>query len=107
MGFPSPAKDFIEQRLDLNALLVARPGTTLKVDTVSGFALVDRSLMPQTGDTVAFELFGINQFGRVYPACIITEDGEAVEGDALEEVRVIGVVTTEVTCLYDRYRPVI
>ena len=62
-GFPSPAQDYIEQRLDLNDLLVRRPGATYFV-RVSGDSMieggigdgdmlvVDCSLTPEQGDIV-------------------------------------------------------
>lgn len=39
-GFPSPAQDYIEQRLDLNDLLVQRPSATYFV-RVSGDSMVE------------------------------------------------------------------
>ncbi|WP_368900334.1 phage repressor protein [Mixta calida] len=102
MGFPSPAQDYIERRLDLNDLLIARPAATLKIDTCSGFVLVDRSLTPCAGDTVALELFGNGQTGRLYESCIVTEGGEVLEEDVLESVMLIGVVTFEIVELYTR-----
>ena len=62
-GFPSPADDFIETKLDLNEHLVKHPAATFFV-RVSGEAMadigirdgdilvVDRSLDPQQGDIV-------------------------------------------------------
>lgn len=39
-GFPSPAQDYIEQRLDLNTLLVSHPSSTYFI-RVSGDAMID------------------------------------------------------------------
>ncbi len=62
-GFPSPAEDYIEQRLDLNELLVQNPAATFFVrvngDSMTGAGInhndilvVDRSLEPANGRIV-------------------------------------------------------
>jgi len=62
-GFPSPAEDYIEQRLDLNELLIQNPAATFFVrvngDSMSGaginnkdILIVDRSLEPVSGKIV-------------------------------------------------------
>lgn len=62
-GFPSPAADYVEGRLDLNSLLVHRPAATFFVrisgDSMIGagiftgdLAIVDRSVTPERGDVV-------------------------------------------------------
>ena len=62
-GFPSPADDYIEGRLDLNELMVANPAATFFVrvagDSMLGAGIhhndilvVDRSLMPTSGKVV-------------------------------------------------------
>lgn len=39
-GFPSPAQDYIEQRIDLNELLIQRPSATYFV-RVSGDSMIE------------------------------------------------------------------
>ncbi len=68
-GFPSPAQDYIEQRLDLNTLLVPHPAATYFV-RVSGDSMidggisdgdmlvVDSSLQADHGDIVIATLAG-------------------------------------------------
>ncbi len=62
-GFPSPAEDYIEQRLDLNELLIQHPAATFFVrvngDSMTGaginhndILIVDRSLEPVSGKIV-------------------------------------------------------
>ncbi|MDH3393592.1 MAG: translesion error-prone DNA polymerase V autoproteolytic subunit [Desulfobulbaceae bacterium] len=62
-GFPSPAEDYIEGRLDLNELMVANPAATFFVrvsgDSMLGAGIhdkdilvVDRSLEPVSGKVV-------------------------------------------------------
>jgi len=68
-GFPSPAADYVEGRLDLNERLIARPAATFIV-RVSGdslrragihsgdLAIVDRSIKPRSGQIVVAALNG-------------------------------------------------
>jgi len=68
-GFPSPAEDYVEGKLDLNDLLVQRPAATFFVrivgDSMTGagiftgdLAIVDRSLKPERHDAVVAVLNG-------------------------------------------------
>lgn len=63
MSFPSPAKDYHEEKIDLNNLLIANPSATfpMRVETdamngdgiISGsLALVDRSLPVRNGNII-------------------------------------------------------
>ena len=72
-GFPSPADDFIEDEIDLSRLLISnRPATFLvRVRGTSmveahlfdgDLAIVDRSLMPQSGDVVVVDVDGERSF---------------------------------------------
>ncbi len=56
MGFPSPAADYIEKRIDLNAILMPNPVNVICMGTSEGFVLVDFSLRASPGDTVAFQI---------------------------------------------------
>jgi DNA polymerase V len=62
-GFPSPAEEYIEAKLDLNSYLIQHPSSTYMVriegDSMIGagiysgdLAVVDRSLEPKHGDIV-------------------------------------------------------
>ena len=107
MGFPSPAKDFAERRLDLNEMMVLRPAATLFVPTADGIALVDKSIRPKEGDTIYFQAFGQCQFGIFGPGYIICQDGDALEGEVLEEVTIVGVQTWGVISVHEDNRPTI
>ena len=72
-GFPSPADDFIEEEIDLQRLLITnRPATFLvrvAGDSMVGkclfngdLAIVDRSLVPQSGDIVVVDVDGERSF---------------------------------------------
>ena len=51
-GFPSPAEDYIEERLDLNEKLVEHPGATFFV-RVSGESMLNAGI--QDGDTLVVD----------------------------------------------------
>ena len=68
-GFPSPAEQYLEPQLDLNALLVKRPAATFFVrvsgDSMIGAGIhdgdilvVDRSLRPVSGDVIIASVDG-------------------------------------------------
>ncbi|MEJ4044302.1 hypothetical protein [Erwinia sp. SLM-02] len=107
MGFPSPAKDYVETRLDLNALLISHPLSTMIINDVGRLVIVDRSLRAGQGDTVAFELFGEGRIGKLSVRALITEEGEAIEGEALDEVTIIGRVTHIALEITPEHRPTI
>lgn len=68
-GFPSPAEDYMGDKLDLNDLLIKKPAATFFVrvegDSMTGahinhndILVVDRSLTPKHGDIVIAEVDG-------------------------------------------------
>jgi DNA polymerase V len=76
-GFPSPADDYIERRLDLNEHLVARPSATfiwrVAGESMSGagilpddMVIVDRSLEAKHGDIVIAEVNGEPTIKRLF-----------------------------------------
>lgn len=107
MGFPSPAQDYVESRLDLNTLMVHRPAATLFIPTDEGLILVDKSLKPKDGDVIYFEAWGTFQIGRLGKHHIVCRDGETVEGEELENVTIVGIVTFEVLHVHEESRPTI
>lgn len=92
MGFPSPAMDYIENRLTPESICGIN-SNSLIIETTSGFAVIERGSKPKTGDYVLISWLGHNYFARPAGRALITEDGEAIEGEALDDVSVIGVVT--------------
>ncbi|WP_437614455.1 hypothetical protein [Erwinia sp. V71] len=105
--FPSPAADYIEKRIEMYDLVQFNPGSTIYLQSDDSVVLVDRSLKASDGCTVAFEMLGQSYFGKIMGRSIITEDGDALEGDALDDVVVIGVVTNIVVRLETEERPTI
>ncbi|MCT8061502.1 hypothetical protein [Klebsiella pneumoniae] len=92
MGFPSPASDYVEQRLSVNSICNVGPNTLL-FETSGGYAVVDVSLKPKQGCQVMVCYEGHNQIAKIMGKSLITENGEAIEGEALDDVTVAGVVT--------------
>ena len=91
MGFPSPAQDYVQRPLCLNELFNVN-GNTLLIETSSGWAVIDKSRRPDPGIVLLVNVDGYNQFARWMGDALITEDGEAIEGEALDGVTVIGPV---------------
>jgi len=107
MGFPSPAADFVEKRIDLNAVLMPNPVNVLRLETPEGFVLVDRSVTAKPGDTVAFQFDDYPRLGKLFRSGIITQDGETIDGEGLEGIIILGKVTAQVLAVYEPYRPTI
>lgn len=63
------------------------------IETDSGYAVIDVSLKPRQQSTVLIAYDGLTDFAKVMGRAFITRDGEAIEGEALDDVNVIGVVT--------------
>ena len=55
--------------------------------------MINIALRPEQGDTLLVRMDNRNEFAKLYGAALITEDGEAIEGDALDDVEVFGVLT--------------
>ncbi|WP_237719584.1 hypothetical protein [Cronobacter dublinensis] len=62
------------------------------VETSTGYAVIDNSMLPTIGLIVLFSLFGNVQFGFITKYGLITDDGETLEGATLDDVEVAGVV---------------
>jgi len=105
MGFPSPAMDYTETQLTPESICGIN-SNSLIIETSSGFAVVERGSQPKTGDYVLVSWLGHNYFARPAGRALITEDGEAIEGEALDDVEVIGVVTWLVNRALDDEAPV-
>ncbi|MFK3932238.1 phage repressor protein [Pantoea agglomerans] len=104
MGFPSPAQDYIERRIDLNDVLMPHRNNMILIETPDGFVLADKSLKPVNGDTVAFQLGEFPQLGKLFSTGIITSDGETIDGEGLDGIIVLGKVTATVIAVYEAYR---
>ena len=118
-GFPSPADDHLEGKLDLHELMVKRPAATFFCkadgDSMTGAGIhsgdllvVDRSIQPHDGDIVVATLDG----GLTVKTLRKTQDGWALAPanpgfpsfpvDPEEGVQIWGVVTFAVSALSRR-----
>lgn len=90
------ATDYVERRLDINTL--CRLGAnTRAIVTDSGYAVVDLARKAKQGNTVLIRSKRRSEFAKILGRAFITADGESIEGEALDETEVIGVVTFLIT----------
>ena len=106
MGFPSPAMDYQEQRLTID-LLCEIDGNCRVIETSCGWAVINVALRPEQGDTLLVRMDNRNEFAKLYGSALVTEDGEAIEGEALNDVTVHGVLTYTLNQVKDDKSPVI
>ncbi|EMP7434904.1 hypothetical protein R5M00_000987 [Klebsiella pneumoniae] len=92
MGFPSPAADYVEGRMTVDKLCGTGPNTRI-VQTETGYAVVDFSVKTKQGDIILIQYSGGTDFAKIMGKAFITRDGEALEGEALDDVVVLGIVT--------------
>lgn len=92
MGFPSPATDYIERRLT-PAILCNIGADSRVLETDVGFAVIEPAAKSAPGDVLLILCEGRTQFAKLMGQALITDDGEAIEGVALEEVEVLGRVS--------------
>ncbi len=108
-GFPSPAQDYVEQRIDLNELLIRRPSATyfLKVsgDSMIGAGIndgdmlvVDSAINAKHGDIVVAAIAGEFTVKRLSltPVVRLLPMNDAFSPITLaseEELQIFGVVT--------------
>lgn len=107
MGFPSPASDYIERRIDLNDVLMPHRNNMILIETPDGFVLADKSLKPVPGDKIAFQIGEFPQVGKLFTTGIISSGGETIDGEGVEGIIVLGKVTAEVVSVYEPLRPII
>lgn len=105
MGFPSPAKDYEEDRLTVDNLCGIDMNCKV-IETDLGWAVINIALPVIPGVIVLATFDGRNHFAKVMGRSLITEDGEAVEGEALEDVVVHGVVTYTINRCSEERSPV-
>lgn len=69
--------------------------------------IVDAALTPGNGDTVCYELFGEVGIEKLMRGSLNTMDGEAIEGEVLADLVVLGSLILTITQHYDEHRPTI
>lgn len=76
MGFPSPATDYVEQRL--SPAMICNMGAESRVlETDIGFAVIEPASKKLLGDVFLILCGGHTQFASLMDQALITEDGEA------------------------------
>ena len=96
MGFPSPAADYVSATLTADNIC-GLTSNSLVIQTSEGLAVVDRGLMVRQGAILLGTMEGRSYSGKILGQAFITHDGDAIEGESLDELQVIGVVTHFVT----------
>ncbi|HDW3536650.1 TPA: hypothetical protein RMN37_001605 [Escherichia coli] len=92
MGFPSPSMDYAESALTVSRL--CNYDTNCRtVETSQGYAVINVSRKAAQGAVVLVSYHGHIQFARVRGRALITDDGESIEGSALDDAIVLGVLT--------------
>lgn len=98
MAFPSPANDYVETRLTVDSLCQMDANCTV-IQTTTGYAVINRSLRVEQGNIMLITHCGRTQFAKLMGAALITDEGEALEGDVLDDVTVSGVMTYEINVI--------
>ena len=92
MGFPSPAADYVSQRMTPE--LICGVGIDTRIlETSSGFAVIEPVSRLVQGQVLLILSGWQTQFARFMGKALITDDGDAIEGEEAEEVEVLGRVT--------------
>ncbi|WP_142501252.1 hypothetical protein [Klebsiella sp. 2680] len=92
MGFPSPAADYIERAITVtHACNIGANSQVIQTDR--GYVVLDLSLKVMQGSVVLIRVSGELQFAKLMGRSFITVEGESIEGDAMDEVEVLGVAT--------------
>lgn len=69
------------------------PPSASIVETQEGYDVVKIATRFERGDTLLIWFCGRQQHAYWAGDALITDDGEAIEGEALDDVRLVGVVT--------------
>ncbi|EPT9140634.1 hypothetical protein ACVTKY_004693 [Klebsiella michiganensis] len=103
--FPSPAADYVEQRLTVTAACNIGANSQV-IETDRGYVVLDLSLKVTQGSVLLIRLAGELQFAKLMGRSFITVEGESIEGEAMEDVEVGGVVTHTIIDLMQDENPV-
>lgn len=69
------------------------PPSAKIVETPEGYDVIENRTIFERGNTLLIWFCGRQQHAYWAGDALITDDGEAIEGDALDDVRLVGVVT--------------
>ncbi|UFM71290.1 hypothetical protein LO739_08935 [Leclercia adecarboxylata] len=105
MAFASPANDYVETRLTPERICGVGIDTRI-LETSSGFAVIEPVTRLVQGQVLLILVDGRTQFAKLRGRALITDDGEAIEGESAEEVEVMGRVTFFINSTDEDDRPV-
>lgn len=103
--FPSPANDYLETALTVTAACDIGANSQV-VRTNRGFVVLDLSLKVTQGSVVLIRCAGELQFAKLMGRSFITVEGESIEGEALDDIEVLGVATHAINDLRQDASPV-
>ncbi|MDM4529047.1 hypothetical protein [Klebsiella michiganensis] len=106
MGFPSPAADYIETTLTVSSLCNIGANSRI-IPTDRGYVVLDLSLKVKQGSILLIRSAGELQFAKLMGRSFITVEGESIEGDAMDEVEVLGVATHVINDMKQDDSPII
>ena len=82
------------------------PASVTIVETQEGYDVIENSTLFKRGDTLLIWFCGRQQHAYWAGDALITDDGEAIEGEALDDVRLVGVVTHTISPVWVDDNPV-
>lgn len=104
MEFPSPAAGM---QADFTAVIEQfLPPSASIIETQEGYDVIEKASAFKRGDTLLIWFCGRQQHAYWAGDALITDDGEAIEGEALDDVRLVGVVTHTISPVWVDDNPV-
>lgn len=82
------------------------PSSAHIVETQEGFDVIESASLGKRGDILLIWFCGRQQHAYWAGDALITDDGEAIEGEALDDVRLVGVVTHTISPVWVDDNPV-
>lgn len=104
MGFQSSAVDTHAAIATTSESFLAASASI--VETPEGYDVIESRELFKCGDTLLIWFCGRQQHAYWAGGALITDDGEAIEGDALDYVRLVGVVTHTISPVWVDDNPV-
>lgn len=89
----------------LDVLLNTSNGKVMNVD--GGYYLIESGGHTCDGEPLCYSFYGHYGIGKLMGGAFITQYGEAIEGDCLDDIEVLGKVTFMIASVHDNNRPVI
>ncbi|EPS5421719.1 TPA: hypothetical protein NHV36_005557 [Klebsiella michiganensis] len=103
--FPSPAADYIESALTITAACDISANSQV-IQTDRGYVVLNLSLKVTQGSVLLIRCAGELQFAKLMGKSFITAEGESIEGEALDDVEVLGVATHAINDLRQDNSPI-